>query len=144
MLFRSTVARRKTAATRPGDSPWSSTAAARSVLSLSQPAARLDAGAAACRRWSGVLVRYRRSVMSPLLLLAGPYCWCCSWPTRAAAVVRGSCVTAAYWWSTEGAVEALAAARLHLGAIVFSLGVDLGAAVFAVAPRRCTLLLPIG
>ena len=99
-----------------------------------------------------------------LFAAAGPVCSCIAvallchhcfvLPTPNAVAVRGRpillllfvalCAAAAYWWSAEGAMEALTAARLHLGAVVFSLGMDLGAAVFAVTPRRCTLLLPIG
>lgn len=107
-----------------------------------------------------------RSVMPLLLLLAGACCCCCSWPAHTAAVVLGrppvcscccwccllcSCAVlvqlqqkdneamgagGGHWWSAEGAVEVLTAAWLHLDATGFSLGVDLGAAAFAAAPRR--------
>ncbi|XP_044393334.1 uncharacterized protein [Triticum aestivum] len=40
-----------------------------------------------------------------------------------------------HWWSAEGAVEVLAAARLYLHATRFRIGMDLGTAAFAAAPR---------
>lgn len=39
-----------------------------------------------------------------------------------------------HWWSAEGAVEVLAAARFYLHATRFRIGMDLGAAAFAAAP----------